>query len=156
MNEKAIAAALDGGFFRIDGTDAYYKRRMAAKLKAAQAAEREQRRIAALLEETARRVENLRKQNLIPMASLILCAVSTVYGIEIMHLTGRSRKARLVTARKHASYLMRQRTGMSLPRIGRLMNRDHTTILYEVRTFLAEADSQKITEVEQELKRITK
>jgi len=52
------------------------------------------------------------------------------YGLEVIDLTGQSRKPRLVAARQEACYLLRL-AGYSFPQIGRFLgDRNHTTIIH--------------------------
>jgi chromosomal replication initiator protein len=48
-------------------------------------------------------------------------------------LLGRSRQARIVQARQAAMYTLRCGAGLSLPRIARIFERDHTTVLHAIR-----------------------
>ena len=49
-------------------------------------------------------------------------------------LYGSSRSQQIATARQIAMYLCRERTSLSLPKIGQLFgNRDHTTVMYAVK-----------------------
>ena len=52
---------------------------------------------------------------------------------EVFDVLSSCRKPDLVDARQMAMLLMRER-GMSLKNIGRFMNRDHSTVIYDVNT----------------------
>jgi chromosomal replication initiator protein len=60
----------------------------------------------------------------------ILSVVATTFGLQLSDLKGSSRKKALVRARHIAIYLIRENTELSLPEIGRIMGRDHTTIYH--------------------------
>ena len=59
----------------------------------------------------------------------IFVAVEKKYGVTKADLTGKSRVKEVAQARHVTIYLIRTITEMSLPAIGKLFNRDHTTIL---------------------------
>jgi chromosomal replication initiation ATPase DnaA len=56
------------------------------------------------------------------------------YGVKKQHLFSRRRNAELVKVKKLTYWTLRQ-AGLSLPKIGKLMNKDHSTVLYGIRTF---------------------
>lgn len=56
------------------------------------------------------------------------------YGVKKQHLLSRRRDAELVKIKKLTYWTLRQ-AGLSLPKIGKLMNKDHSTVLYGIRTF---------------------
>ncbi len=60
----------------------------------------------------------------------VLREVSAKYGFEEADLKGKKRTRELVWARHVAIYILRKRTDMSLPAIGNVFGRDHSTILY--------------------------
>lgn len=62
----------------------------------------------------------------------VLAEVAAAYVVDVETLKGSSRAARVVEARHVAFWVLRQQ-GLSLPAIGRLMNRDHKTVLHGVR-----------------------
>ena len=57
----------------------------------------------------------------------ILHEVAADYEIKLAELSGRSRKADFVEARKDAAFRLRRR-GLTLREIGKWLNRDHSTI----------------------------
>lgn len=63
-------------------------------------------------------------------AQTILQAVASAHGVSVGDLKGPRRWSAFVNARHHAvSLLLRLRPDLSLPLIGKLLNRDHTTII---------------------------
>lgn len=54
------------------------------------------------------------------------------------HLQSKSRKKEIVFQRRQLAIELREQ-GLSLPKIGKILNRNHTTILYYLRT----PDSEK-------------
>jgi chromosomal replication initiator protein len=60
----------------------------------------------------------------------ILLAVARYYGINSDELKGKSRHKQIVEPRQISMYLLREDAHLSTPQIGRLLNRDHTTVLH--------------------------
>ncbi len=56
--------------------------------------------------------------------------VSRYFEISLDELYGNSRAAAIAQARQVAMYLCRELTSLSLPKIGQLIGRDHTTVMY--------------------------
>jgi chromosomal replication initiator protein len=67
-------------------------------------------------------------RNLTPAA--ILFAVGRYYGVNPDELKGKSRHKQIVVPRQIAMFLLREEAHLSTPDIGRLLNRDHTTVLH--------------------------
>ncbi|NES99150.1 MAG: chromosomal replication initiator protein DnaA [Sphaerospermopsis sp. SIO1G2] len=62
---------------------------------------------------------------------VILNVVADFFKLSIVDLKGNSRKREISWARQIGMYLMRQNTGLSLPRIGEEFGgKDHTTVIY--------------------------
>ena len=55
---------------------------------------------------------------------------SKAYNIPISEIKGKSRQQDLVVARHIAIYNLRNKVGLSFPAIGKIFNRDHTTIMH--------------------------
>jgi len=60
----------------------------------------------------------------------ILLATTEVTGVTRLQMLSRRRAKEYVYARHLAMYVAREMTAMSLPEIGRAMNRDHTMVHY--------------------------
>lgn len=61
----------------------------------------------------------------------IITATAAYFKLTVDDLYGSSRSQQIATARQIAMYLCRERTNLSLPKIGQLFgNRDHTTVMY--------------------------
>jgi chromosomal replication initiator protein len=65
-------------------------------------------------------------------AALIMEETAKYFGLTVSDLTSKSRSRPLTTARHVAMYLVRECTGMTLPKIGELFARDHTTALHGI------------------------
>ena len=78
---------------------------------------------------TASDIEAPRHHCLPPMERIIR-ATCTVTGVTRNELLSGRRPAEFVHARHIAMYLAREYTTLSLPQIGRAMNKDHTTVHY--------------------------
>ena len=63
----------------------------------------------------------------------IFLAVYKKYGVKKEELIGTVRKKEISFARHVAIYLIRNITEMSLPNIGKIFGRDHTTILASIK-----------------------
>lgn len=62
----------------------------------------------------------------------IIAGIAARHKTTVKAIRGNSREASLVRARREAIQLLRD-DGLSLQRIGELLNRDHTTIVYHIR-----------------------
>ena len=71
----------------------------------------------------------------------IVSAVAAHYDLPASELLGPRRHARVTEARHVAMALVRKRTAVSLPELGRYFDRDHTTCLSGVRKVLRLADT---------------
>jgi hypothetical protein len=63
----------------------------------------------------------------IPIIQQIVC---DIYGLSLMDLISARRERRISLPRQIALYLCRRMTLQSLPTIGRLFKKDHTTVMY--------------------------
>ncbi len=64
----------------------------------------------------------------------IIAKVVERFGVTDEELKSKNKQRRIADARQIAMYLIREMTDLSLPRIGEIFNRDHTTVLHGWRT----------------------
>lgn len=62
----------------------------------------------------------------------VIAAVCKRYGVTRRQVMGDNRDPHIVAARYEAYHEIRQQSGWSFPRIGRVFKRDHTMIIYGV------------------------
>ncbi len=70
------------------------------------------------------------------MKNKILEIIALHYGIKVSDLRRKGKGTReeaLVEARQLACFFLRENLDISLPQIGRIVNRNHATVLYSVR-----------------------
>jgi chromosomal replication initiator protein len=63
----------------------------------------------------------------------VLTAVGRYFDVPVDALKGKARHKQIVVPRQIAMYLMREDAHLSTPEIGRLLNRDHTTVLHGIK-----------------------
>jgi len=63
----------------------------------------------------------------------IMAITAKAYSLSVSMLCGRSRLRRVVRPRQFAMYLCRRYTNASLKEIGRVFDRDHTSVMYAVK-----------------------
>lgn len=97
-------------------------------------------------------------KDLIPHSSIevnaqtIMSVTAEFFGINMDELVGNSKTRVITSARQIAMYLCREMTDLSLPKIGQLFLRDHTTVMYADRKVRTEMAAQrKVYEQIQEL-----
>ncbi|GEM_PF-664500 len=73
----------------------------------------------------------------------IICRVCEFYKIDVEDLFSKNRKKDVAFARHVCMYILKDRNGLSLSRIARLFNRDHTSVLYGVNKIIAEIQTDK-------------
>lgn len=78
----------------------------------------------------------------------IFAAIEKKYDVGKTELTGKSRVKEVAQARHVAIYLIRTITEMSLPNIGKLFNRDHSTIISSIDTIEKKISSSPALEIE--------
>ena len=78
----------------------------------------------------------------------IFAAIEKKYDVNKTELVGKSRVKEIAHARHIAIYLIRTITEMSLPNIGKIFNRDHSTILSSVETVEKKTMSSSAFEME--------
>ena len=64
----------------------------------------------------------------------IMHRVARATGVTVAELRSRAKHKTLAEARQLAMLLMRDVEGMSLPEIGRMLDRDHTTVMHGIRS----------------------
>jgi chromosomal replication initiator protein len=64
----------------------------------------------------------------------IISKVSERFGVSVEELKSKNKQKRIAEARQVCMYLIREMTDLSLPKIGEIFFRDHTTILHGWRT----------------------
>lgn len=79
-------------------------------------------------------VADIFKENpgLNPTPEMIIREVSRYYCIPVEKLRGSGRSKEMVLPRQVAMYLVRELTEYSLPEIGKVFSRDHTTVLHSI------------------------
>ena len=78
----------------------------------------------------------------------IFAAIEKKYDVSKSELVGKSRVKDVAQARHVAIYLIRTITEMSLPNIGKLFNRDHSTIISSIDTIEKKISSSPAMEIE--------
>lgn len=78
----------------------------------------------------------------------VFVAVEKKYGVSKAELVGKSRVKEVAQARHVTIHLIRTLTEMSLPAIGKLFNRDHTTVLSSLDTIDKKMASSNLFEAE--------
>jgi hypothetical protein len=68
-----------------------------------------------------------------PSPDFILQLASAKHNVSIDDIVGLGRARKIYEARREAIVLMFKHTGMSMKRIGEVVNRDHSTVLYSVK-----------------------
>jgi chromosomal replication initiator protein len=63
-------------------------------------------------------------------SATVLTAVTRYYGVKLEDLKGKARHKQIVVPRQIAMYLLYEDARLSTPEVGRLLNRDHTTVLH--------------------------
>lgn len=128
--EEIIARELEGKFFHYIGKPVEMT---ALQIK--------QQREAALqrqkkLEEIARREreKELREKRISsePEFKRILAVVAHVHAVTVDDLCARSREAKFAVARHHAIWELKTRKEFSTIKIGKILNRDHSTIVHSL------------------------
>ena len=87
----------------------------------------------------------------------ILHRVSKTRGIAVSRLRGPERQASIVRARHECMWLLRTQLPLSLPEIGRLFGRHHTTVMDGIRwiAFRVDADDDYREELENMVRPVT-
>lgn len=64
----------------------------------------------------------------------VIARVTERFGLTVEELKSKNKQKRIAEARQVCMYLIREMTDLSLPKIGEIFNRDHTTVLHGWRT----------------------
>lgn len=72
------------------------------------------------------------KESDLPTPEAIIEETAKYFNFSAQELTGKSRVSPIVNARQIAMYLIKQLTNLSGPEIGKLFNRDNSTVLYSI------------------------
>ena len=89
-------------------------------------------------------------------ADNIVNEISQYYKLGVDLIKGKSRKREIVKARFIAIYLIRSDTDFTLSAIGRMFNRDHSTILYSIRIINNTLTLKYDTDISDDLREIKK
>lgn len=73
----------------------------------------------------------------------IISCISSTYRIPLADFVSERTGKPLAEARQVAMWLMRYRTPMSLPQIGKRLHRDHTTVMYGIARIAARIKSDR-------------
>ncbi|GAA1483135.1 chromosomal replication initiator protein DnaA [Gordonia sinesedis] len=85
-------------------------------------------------------------------AASIVAATGEYFDLSVEELRGPGKMRQLAQARQIAMYLCRELTDLSLPKIGEIFDRDHTTVMYAERKIRKEmAERRKVYDHVQEL-----
>lgn len=77
-------------------------------------------------------------------ATLALASVAIATGVSVQRMRSDRKDAETVRARERATIALRD-LGLSYPRIGKLMNKDHTSILLQMRRVAARNHERSLT-----------
>jgi chromosomal replication initiator protein len=65
----------------------------------------------------------------------VVARISRTTGVAPEDITGPNKTRRAFRARQFVCAILRKEHGWSYPRIGKLLNRDHSTIIYSMRAY---------------------
>lgn len=82
-------------------------------------------------------VSSAREKNMI-----LIRKVAEIHNVTVDDMMGNGRTSKFVEARQEAFYALHKR-GLSYSEIGRIMNRDHSTVMYGVRKYLDGVERQQ-------------
>lgn len=138
--EPAIAAALNGRFYGINGRCRHEERE-----KAEREAERKTKAkvdaIRSMRSEQAKAQQAVAQKVAVSTRGAILIAVAWAHGLEVEDIRKQSRRNAIVRARQHACALMRELTTRSLRQIAEAVGlMDHATVIHSIRTWAKHRD----------------
>lgn len=73
----------------------------------------------------------------LPSWKFLRSYVAAKHDVEVLDIESRARRVPVVKARNELCFLMQTHLGLSLTKIGALLERDHSTILYSIATHRA-------------------
>ncbi len=76
-------------------------------------------------------------------ASLIVRSVAIKHKTTINGLKSKRRNKDVVAARHEVMWRLHKKTALSMPQIGRILNKDHTTVLHGIRKHQARMEAKK-------------
>lgn len=141
--EPAIAAALEGRFYEINGKcraeqrqQRLHDQQMRMRRREQIMHENRQRAEAALTARKSKLQRAAAQEAKAPTRAAIVEAVAWAHGLEVEDIRKQSRRNAVVRARQHACALMRELTIRSLPQIAEAVGvQDHTTALHSIQTW---------------------
>lgn len=71
-------------------------------------------------------------ESFMPSPELIIEETGKGYGVDVSDILSTSRTKEITMARQVAMYIIRQLTKLSLPEIGKVFSRDHTTVIHSL------------------------
>ena len=86
----------------------------------------------------------------------IINEICKFYSLTTEDVTGKSRKREIVKARFIAIYIIRTETDFKLSAIGKIFNRDHSTILHSIRIINNTLTLKYDTDISDDLQEIKK
>ncbi len=72
------------------------------------------------------------QDSFLPTPDSIISATAKCYGLETADILSTSRTKEIALARQVAMYIVRYMTKLSLPEIGKIFDRDHTTVIHSI------------------------
>lgn len=90
---------------------------------------------------TQAEIERDRTTRLRSRVAQVVRRIAREHGCTLEDIYGTSRHDSIARARRHAMAVLRWSTALSLPELGRIFGRDHTTILTAVRKYEAELNA---------------
>lgn len=78
------------------------------------------------------------------IASIVFNEVKNEYGVSASQMRNKTRLSFIREARQVFTQLMREHSSMSTTQIGRLVNRDHSTVIVTTKTVGKELETNKV------------
>jgi chromosomal replication initiation ATPase DnaA len=74
---------------------------------------------------------------------IILNTVCYGYEIKPIAIKGKNRQSNIREARQLVAYFVREYTGLSFPKVGFVINRDHATVMHSIKVVKSEIEFNK-------------